>query len=795
MAGTMSPDDMLPANPDGFPDDVGDIVGAKGTGPTGEAERDDADDDLMTDEDYRNAISGAITAAEFYIDDQVTPDRELAAKYYLAEPFGNEEKGRSAAVSPEVRGAVLGHMPGLMRMFCGTERYVEFAENPGTPYQQAQAQTDQILHVIESDNNGYMEFQSAIDNALRRKTGILTWWWEEREMVTLTPFSGLNEDALALLEMEAADKSDNDEKLSYEVEITDRQEDETQDGGGLVPEAFAQAGAEDQAAMEAAGMAPPKTYVYAGVLRKRIIRARARFRSVPPEEFIVTPTNSSNLDSYPLIGTREEKTISELVALGHDEAEIRELIGGSGDAGQSNSLATNPDRMNRNEQANLERIFDTSFSDVDPASERVKYCVVYVLIDRDGDGIAERRKICTVGENNEIIYDEIYDDDNVPFGVGCPYPEPHSPFGMSVADMAMDIQEIKSEVIRGTLDSLAESIVSRVAFRQGSVNIDDLLNPARGAAIRTTDVPSNVIQNLSSQFVGANSLPIIQYIDEERNKRTGTNPASPTGFDPDSTQSTAREAIGSMIDASQERTEYIARNLAEMMFRPLFLGIRNLLLRHQDHRRLIRLNGTDVAMDPRTWNATLDVRVLVGTGRSSTTKRQMALKEVLMMQREVYTQYGPNNPMVTLQHIGNTTTDLLRAMGFQATDRYFATVTPEMEQGLREMAAEAAKKPTPEMMLAQIQMDKNEKDFAAKMAQITNARDAAILKDDQARDKAEQDWSLGVAKILGDYGIKINEAEVRRHMAEDQASTAMVDNAMADKSEAEVAKDNGGGQK
>lgn len=782
-----TPDTMAPENVDvdGFPEDVGDIVGAKGTGPTGENER-DGDDDEMTDDDYENAISEAITSAEFYIDEQVSPDRELSARYYLAEPFGNEEKGRSQVVSPEVRGAVLGHMPGLMRMFCGVERFVEFKENAGTPYEQAQAQTDMILHVIENDNNGYVEFQSAIDNALRRKTGIFTWWWEEKELVTRTPFSGLNEDAFALLQMEAHDRSDADMNLEYEVEISEQIPDETQDGGSLVPEQFSEVSTEDQSAMENMGQPAPETYIYSGFLRRRMIRKRARFRSVPPEELILTPSNSSDVNAFALIGTREEKTISELVALGHDEDEIRDLVGGQGEPGAASNLSTNPDRMQRNQQANMERIFDTGFGDVDPASERVKYCVVYVLIDRDGDGIAERRKICTVGETNKIIYDEVYDDDSVPFALGCPYPEPHSPFGMSVADMAMDIQEIKSEVIRGTLDSLAEAIVSRIAFKQGSVNIDDLMNTARGAAIRTTDIPSNVIQNLSSQFVGANSLPIIQYVDEERNKRTGTNPASPTGFDPDSTQSTAREAIGSMIDASQERTEYIGRNLAEMMFKPLLIGLRNLLLRNQDHRRLIRLDGEDVSMDPRSWNASLDARVLIGTGRTNTTKRIMGLEKIQAMQMSVYEKYGPQNPMVTLQHIGNTTTDLIRAYGFNDTQRYFARVTPETEQNLRQMAAQAAQKPTPEQMLLQAQLDKNQKDLEGKLIAAKSAMDRAILADDQKRDKAEMDYSINVAKILGDFGIKINDAQVRAHMANDAAASTMADNAVADNQPAET---------
>lgn len=776
------------ANGDGFPLDPEDVDGAKGTGPTGEDER---DEDPFADQDadefqreYEFGVAAAITAAEFYIDNEISPDREEAAKFYMAEPFGNEETGRSAVVSPEVRQAVLSHMTGLMRMFAGTERYVEFKCNAGTPQEQADFQTDYIEHVINSDNNGYIEIQSAVDNALRRKTGIFTWWWEEKEIVTQSAFSGLGENELALLQMEARDKSDSDEQIFYEVRVNDKVLDETQEGGDLVPEQFSAMSPEEQEGMAQAGMAPPVTYIYAGVVMKRVIRKRARFRSVPPEEFIISPTSSSVLDTYALIGTREEKSLGEMIALGHDEEELRNALGLTDSAGTGgtnpSSLSMNSDRQFRDNGAAMERIFDTGFGEIDEVSTKYKYCVVYIMVDKDGDGIIERRKVVTVGDDNKIVYDEVYDDDAVPFAVGCPYPEPHAPFGQSVADHAMDIQEVKSELIRGTLDSLAESITSRLAFWQGKVNVDDILNPRRGAAIRTNDVPSNVIQNLAAPFVGANSLPLIQYVDEEATKRSGKNAASPTGFDPDSTQSTAREAIGSMIDASQERTEYIARNLAETLFRPLFIGLRNLILRNQDHRRVIRLNGQDVATDPRTWVAGLDVRVLVGTGRTNTTKKIAYLEKIQAMQIMTLEKLGPGNPIVTWKHVGNLNHDLIRAYGFDDSSRYMGVVTPEVEQKLDEQAAKAAAKPSPEMLLAQIQDKKNTQDFIAKMLKLRGDQNAVLLKDDASRDKADQDFALGVAEMLGKFGIAIDEAEVRRQMEADRQSSQMAGDAIAD---------------
>lgn len=775
-------DDPGPVNGDGHPLDLEDVIPASDIGPAMEDDADEDPDALrpLTDEEADAAYGKGIAAAEFYIDSEVSPEREMLARYYDADVgVQPADPGRSAIVAPEVRGAVLGHMPAMMRKFAGTERFCEFVANQGTPAEQAEFQTDYIRHVIMNDNNGYVHIQAAIDDALRRRTGIFTWWWEEKEIVTRDLFSGLDENAFALLQMDTDDKSSNDESIQYDIIVTDQVPDETQDGGSLVPEALSQQQPGDQALLAQAGAPTQQAFRYSGYVNKRLIRGRARFRAVPPEELIITPTSSADLDTYALIGTREMKTISEIVSLGIEEADIYKALDASGverAAGHQDmsTLDQNPERVQRNDTAQVERIFDANFADVDPSMQRVKYCTVYVTIDKDGDGIAERRKVITVGDNYGVVYDEIYEDDMVPFGLLCPYPEPHAPFGMGASDMALDGQEIKTELMRGTLDSLGESLSSRLAFWQGKANIDDILNTQRGAAIRTSDIPSQVIQNLAPPFVGMNVLPIVQYLDQEMAKRSGQNPASPAGFDPDSTQSTAREAVGSIIDASQERNEYIARNFAETGFRRLMIGLRNLVIRHQDHRRVIRMNGTDVTVDPRSWDADLDVRI-TDAGRTTGAKLITNLQAVQQMQMTAYQQLGPGNPMVKLRHIAASTADLFRAMGFSDPYRYMGRVTDDDDKKMMQAQAMAAQKPTPEMLLYKANQEKIEAGLKGKLIDANTKMSLARIGDDQKRDKAIQDFSVNVAKILGDYGIKIDQADVQRQMAENDGANALAD--------------------
>lgn len=727
------------------------------------------DADEMDEEDYIAAISAGIEAAEDYIDTELSPDREEAARYYRAEKFGNEIDGRSQVVMSEVRDTVLSIMPSLLRVFCGNTDAVEFTNSAGTPQDLAQHQTAYINHIIQKDNDGFMLYYSAFKDALVRKTGIFTWWFEEIETVTQEVHTGLSEMAYAQLVIEKQESSSEDENISFDIEVTDARVDTT------APEESPDILPEDQLGLELGlEQEPPQSFIRDVIVRRRHIEKRHRVAAVPPEEFIMSPMASHNLDEFTLVGRRQMKTIGELVAMGHDEEEIREAIGGAGSSQSSTALANNAERIDRNGQV-LERIFDPGFSDVDPASEWVKYVTVYVLIDKDGDGILERRKICTVGDANKIIYDEIVDN-MVPYAIICPDPEPHSPVGYSLADQSMDFQEIKSEMVRGVLDSLAESIVGRTAIVEGKVNIDDALSNSRDQLIRTKE--QGAIWSLSQPFNGMNAMPVLEYLDNMKARRTGIT-MSPSGLSPDVLQSSPTEAAQAVVDASQDRAEMIARIFAETGIKRLFKGLLKQVVKHQDRKRIIQLRGRPVEINPRSFHANLDLDTNVGLGRGTGAKRIAALTMILGQQKEVYQAYGPTNPIVTLAHISNTVEDLIRESGFNDVSRYMHLVTNDEANQIRTQAEAAPKEPTPEEILAQSQREKNQTDLQ-KTAQTEATKRAKIqAEDDLKRDQMEQDFYLRAAELLGKFGIQANEQEMRARMEEDRAATELANQATA----------------
>src|SRR6185503_7199387 len=131
----------------------------------------------------------------------------------------------------------------------------------------------------------------------------------------------------------------------------------------------------------------------------------------------------------------------------------------------------------------------------DPSMRRVKARMIWIRVDADGDGVAELLQIMRVGRH--ILYREEVSRIPVASGVACPLPHRH--VGFSVADSTMDIQRIKTTILREGLDNLYLSNNPQKIIDETKVNIDDALISRPGGLIRSSDV--NAVQIVEHPFV------------------------------------------------------------------------------------------------------------------------------------------------------------------------------------------------------------------------------------------------------------------------------------------------------
>lgn len=672
--------------------------------------------DVMKDDELQGIVGKEIEDAIDYIDNWISPMRATATQYYRGDPFGNEEEGRSQVVSMDVRDTVQAIMPSLMRIFHGTDRTVEFVPQGPEDVANAKQATDYTNFIINRDNDGFLEMHSAFMDALVRKVGIIKVYWDDQTKFETYDMSGLDDASLNAL------MSDPD----VEIEITAS----TPIGEPMMDE---MTGMIVEPPMEHSVRA---TYTHPD--------GRVKVEAVPPEEFLIS-REAKSVEQADYVAHRRIVTVSELVAMGYDFDEVSKL----GSAHED--MSTNVERYTRNKALSNEMNERN-----DPAMKKVLYVENYIKVDYDGDGIAELRKICTAGDGNKILMNEPCT--MAPFATMCPDPEAHDFFGHSVAETVMDIQRIKSSIMRNTLDSLAMSIHPRIAVTEGMVNMDDVLSTEVGAIIRQRS--AGQVQPLSMPFVGREAFPVLQYMDQVKEARTGISKAS-AGLDANALQSSTATAVAATVSAAQQHIELIARIFAETGVKRMYQLVLHLITTHQDRERMVRLSNEFVPIDPRAFNSSMDVTINVALGRGSDTERMMMLRQIGEMQKEAMATMGPQNPLTDINKLSNTLKAMTELAGFKDTSQFWAD--PAQFQ-----PPPAQDKPDINEQLIQVQIQQIQADMQKKAAELQLGREKMIMDDDRKRDELEAELYVKAEEMQAKYGTQLNVAKIRSDMAIDR---------------------------
>ena len=678
----------------------------------------------MSESQFSASVKSSIDDAVDYIDGFVAPARAQATQYYRGDPFGNEEEGRSAIVMTEVRDVVQAMIPSLLRIFTASEQVVEYAPRDERTVELAEQATDYVNFIFYNDNPGFSILHQSFKDALVRKTGIIKWRWSEDTEISEAEYTGLDQASVALLMQDESCELIKMEEIVHQEAV-------------LGP--------------DGQQIAPPEVK-FNITIRRKIPRNKVVIESVPPEEFLIA-REARDLDTAAYVGHRSLRTMSELIAIGYEREEIEKY------AGQGDVFSINYEAQTRNPAI---MSFMMHADNPDPSMRRILYVESYVRIDKDGDGIAELRKVCSLGNAHHILHDEIATD--VPFAFFCPDPEPHMIIGQSIADQTSDLQRIKSSIVRNTMDSLAQTIHPRTVVVEGQVNMDDVMNNETGAIIRAR--APGMVQPLAEPFVGQNAMPLIAYMDDVRAQRTGISAAS-QGLNPDVLQSTTASAVNATVQGAQERIELVARLFAENGMKRLFKGLLKLIIRHQDKPRMVRLRGKWVQVDPKYWDADMDVQVNVALGHGTDNDKMQFLMMVAQKQEQVMQTLGPSNPLVDVSQYRNTLAQICTLAGFKDASRYFKPVDMQVVQQMMQQAAQN-QPPDPNMMLVQIEQQKVQAKTQIDAAKLQSDAVDSARKHQLDQQKMHLDAMVRMADIEAKYGTQVNIAHVEALIAKDQ---------------------------
>ena len=571
-------------------------------------------------------------------DGELSNERAMAMDRYHGRLYGNEMEGRSSVVSKDLSEAVDWAMPAIMRIFTQGGVIAEFGPVSQEDESQAEIETDYVNQVIMKDNEGWIALHDAIKDTLLLKNGYVKHYWEVTEKIEELKYQGLViEEARKLMGDLQAD--------GCEVKIKGQDERQIQTPQGPVA-------------------------VFDIELKITRKQGKCVYEAVPCEEIRVSRKCRGSLQTSPFTEHVTRKTRSELIEMGMDKEFVNTLPAyetGTRYGSQSFSRDSVSDESDISYGSSVN----------DRSMDEIEYCEAYVKVDWDGDGIAELRKVVSVG--NQIPDGDDWNEPVPAVAITGFVAKrvPHRHVGESLYDELGDLAEIKTTLTRQLMDNIYLTNNNQWLVNE-RVNLADFMTSMPGGIKRIEGMEpvQGAVEAIQAKQIVGDILPVIGYIDSVKESRTGISKAS-AGLDPDTLSNVTKGAYMENMQRASQKVEMITRLIAETGVKESVYQVHSILRRYQDKQRIVRMKGKYITVDPQGWRERTDLTVKVGLGTGTEEQRQQKLMAVSQMQREMLGPLGLVGPKEGFALFA----DIAKAMGFDMPDKFAMNPdSPEYKQ-------------------------------------------------------------------------------------------------------------------
>lgn len=638
---------------------------------------------------------------------KLTEDRTKATDYYMGDMRGDMPSlvGRSSAVSSDVADTVEGLMPSLMEIFANNEEVVQFNPVGKEDVAAAEQETDYVNHVFMQKNPGFVVLYSMIKDALLSKVGIVKVFWEKDEQEDRETYLDQSDDAFMALvsnpEIEVVEHTHHEDTQTHDVTVQSKRD-----------------------------------YSCAKVV------------PVPPEEFGISRRARSIKDANYCFH-EVQRTHSELIDDGFDESQVKTLPSYSTEGST--------------EEVARDTVAESTTSDGDEGLNEVnrpiKITEHYVRLDYRGDGKAGLYRITTAGDQGEILKRngerDIVQVDMIPFAAMTPVPITHRFFGRSIADLVMDIQRIKTALMRALLDNayLINNTRTEIAESHAGENtLDDLLVSRPGGIVRTKQ-PGGLFP-LATQPIGQHVLPLIEYVDATREWRTGVTRQG-QGIDADALQNQSATAVNQAFTAAQARMRLIARIFAETGIRDLFALLHATIRKNGSKADTVKLRNQWVTVNPRDWKQRNDITIQVGLGSGNKSEKVAHVMALIGLQKEALLA-GKTN-LVDDAKLFNSAKELAKLLEYKDPEKFFNDPMAVNEQGQPKYPAPPPQ-PDPKLLELQVKSQMDQQALQAK-AEIEKLQAQADIATQDRKTQAE--ITLADRKFQLERELKMIDAQMK----------------------------------
>ncbi len=534
---------------------------------------------------------------------------------------------RSKAISTDVEDAIQTAMPDLIEIFAEGDDVVVFTPTGPDDEKAAAQESDYVRHVFFQQNDGFGNLYTYLQDALKVKTGIFTWWWEDGDMPEPKTYCGKTAVEVYQLIQTFGEKAVR--AKAAKVSAGDQGDDDIN--------------GQTQALYDVTVQEPQKP-------------GKCRIVAFDPNDFSICRDATSIADAT-YCARRSRPRAQDLIAMGIDPDLVQDLP------------TWEPTNVNAADLAR-DTVSETTMQASNLSHDLRQVYVVEHYLRRVEDGKVYIYKVLTDWAMGVVLLTEKVNRINI--AAGTPFRNAHRFYGTSLADKLIEIQRIKTALWRMSLDSGYFALNQRPIVNMNQVNeytLQDLLNNIPGALIRVNGEPGGAVQMAGGASLNYDPLQSLEYASTVAEQRTGIV-RNAQGLSPDTLHDTATGAMALMSQA-QKRLRLIARCLADGI-RDAFLGIHSMLSENATQAAVARLRGEWLPINPSDWAQRDAMTIEIGRGAGNDQHGLMVAQTLASAAQAMVTaQGGINGPLQNPQSLRQIGLDMAKALGKKDPEKYF----------------------------------------------------------------------------------------------------------------------------
>jgi hypothetical protein len=550
--------------------------------------------------------------------DENAQDYGDAWDYYLQRLRGDEIPGRSTAVAGDVSASVEANLAQMLDAF-SSDSIAEFDPLDAEDEDQASLESDVVTHFVMKTQNGFLELASAIKNALVARDAIIKVWDEEYEETTTRVYGNVAPEVHELVAPEA-------ELLSYDPDERE--------------------------------------------LRTREARTYKRFcvRAVDNANFFYPKDwPSQDFQQCPGVFERHVDTRSELIRMGFSKAAVARCTPVSTYGHTPADTVKNVRQVAAN----------TSTRYPDSSIEQVEWFEGYVLLDVDGDDIAERRRICFHYDDGEILGND--PEEIVGYAKGITMLMPNRATGISQYDKLRQTQDEHTGLKRALYDNVNAVTKNRLAYLDGPTNEDDIADGRPNGGVRVRKGGNDGVEDIRAAVmplqVADNSANILANIDALKRERAEMGGAALDLASAQAQVGGPNARLGSQgLDRAYSAMEQLAammtKTVASTLIRSVWLLAHAVIRRSWSEPINIRRSGAWQKAVPAQWRPRSSVTVRIGMSPGERARMAGALQTMLGAQMQL-AQLGMDEVLVNAQKFYRTMMQWCRVSDLRNPEQYW----------------------------------------------------------------------------------------------------------------------------